>query len=97
MYRAVQRRGRSFDDSAEGLDDAELREAFSTVGGRFVVMQSIQRSVQYEAFDGLAAWVEDTFESTDNGLSLRDGAEDVIKDILIDVKNVNKELANDDF
>ena len=82
---------------AEGLEDAELREAFSSVGGRFVVMQSIQRSVQYEPIDGLAAWVENTFEPTDNGLSLRDGAEEVVKDILIDVENVNKELANDDF
>jgi beta-lactamase regulating signal transducer with metallopeptidase domain len=97
MYRAVQRRGRSFDDEAEGMEDAELRRAFSTVGGRFVVMQSILQTLRAEQFDGLKIWIDITFESTDNGLSLRDGAEEVIREILIDVKNVQKELANDDF
>ena len=53
--------------------------------------------MQDEQFDGLAVWIENTFETSDNGLTLRDGAEEVIADILHDVKQVNKELANDDF
>ena len=42
MYRTVRRRGRMFDEAAAGLEDEQLREAFSTMGGRCVVVQSIQ-------------------------------------------------------
>jgi beta-lactamase regulating signal transducer with metallopeptidase domain len=96
-YREVRRHGRVIERAAQHVADEELREAFSSTGGKYIVISSIRRSFASRDFNGLSMWVDEVFEGGDDGFVLRDGAEEDIEAFLADVRNVTEELKKDDF
>lgn len=97
MYRNVRRKGLDVDELAEHLDDAELRTALASIGGKFVLTQAVEKQLVTQYFDGLGRWVEDHFEHLDDGLVMRDGAENELTAIAEEAAAVEKELGKDDF
>jgi len=68
-YRVVRRKGRHIDELADRMSDRELREAFRSMGGKFVISHVIEKSLRQNALDGLEVWIEQHFETTDDGLA----------------------------
>lgn len=97
QYRSVRAKGRSLDEPALQIDDEELRDAFQSNGGKFVVLMTIQKSFQGAAFDGFQVWLAEHFEENDEGLALREGGEEMVQDFIDQVAEVTEELAKDDF
>ncbi len=97
QYRSIRRRARLIDEVAKRVDDAELQEAFQSTGGKFVILHSIHTSLRNAQFDGFTMWVNEHFVETDNGLALRDGAEEMVREFLAQVQEINEELKKDDF
>lgn len=96
-YRTLRRHGRTIDHAAELIEDQEIREALSTTGGKYLVIYTVRREFANRGYNGLTMWVNEVFEQTDDGLSLRENTEDEIEGFLADVREVNEELKKDDF
>ena len=97
MSREVRRRGRVIDEHAAQLADREMRSALESLGGKFVVIQMVQRSLRGADFDGLRVWVEHHFEAVDGRLTLRTEAEPEIRQMIREARELQEELAKDDF
>ena len=96
-YRELRRHGRTIERAAAMIADKELSEAFSTMGGKYVVIYTVRREFAQQNYNGLSMWIAEVFEPTDQGLALREDAEDEIEGFLADVRNVSEELKKDDF
>ncbi len=97
QYRAVRRQGRTIEELASEMDDKELQQALMSMGGKYAVLYSIRDSLRGARFNGLSLWIEEHFEESDNGLVLREGAEEMVQDFLGRVREVSEELKKDDF
>jgi hypothetical protein len=97
QFRSVRSRARSIDETAENLSDTDLSAALKTMGGKFAVLHSIQQELKAKQVDGFSVWLREHFVDTDNGWALRDGADQMIKEFLAEVSEVNAELKKDDF
>lgn len=96
-YRQIRRKSRPLDDQVRRIADDELRQAFATLGGKFIVARSIQSAIGRQHFDGYSAWVAERFEETDRGLVLRDGWIDEVQGLIEEIQNIERELKKDDF
>lgn len=97
QFRSIRAKGRTMDSIVKSLADEDLKEAFASNGGKYAVLLSIQQKLRRAEFNGFDLWVEEHFVEVDNGLQLRDGAEEMIDEFLEQVDEVNAELAKDDF
>lgn len=97
MYRNVRRKGLDVDELAEQLEDPQLRTAFTSLGGKFVLVQAVEKQLTTQYFDGLGRWIEEHFERTDEGLVMREGTENELTSIADEAAEVEKELGKDDF
>ena len=91
MYRTVRRKGRHIDELAMQLDDSDLREAFRSVGGKFVIAQLIERHADTSTVDGLDAWIDEVFESTAAGLIIKEGAAEDIETVIEDYRLIRED------
>ena len=97
MYRAVRRKGRVVDELAAQVSDAALRDAMTSMGGKFAIAKAVDKSMDYSELDGLNAWIDQFFETTDEGLLPREWAHDEIEEIVEQVRELTQELEKDDF
>ena len=95
--RRMRRKGRALNRFAAQIDSSKLAEVFRSSAGKYAVEQEIDQMVQHHEFDGLRAWVEEHLEPSENGLVIRDRAEEALAEIIQQAKEVEQELANDDF
>jgi len=94
-YREVRRKGRRIDEITEGMLDDDLREAFQSMGGKFVISRLIENSLREHRLDGLELWVKNHFEPADGGLALREGAEEGIHEFLRHAEELAEEFEHD--
>jgi hypothetical protein len=85
------------DELAERLEDAQLGAALKTMGGKFALSQIVQESLAGAGVDGFSAWIDDHFEQTQAGLTLKDEARQAMEAFLVQVEELNDELSKDDF
>ena len=97
MYRAVRRKGRVVDELAAQVSDTALRDAMTSMGGKFAIAKAVEKSTDYSELDGLKAWIDQFFETTDEGLLPKEWAHDEIEDIVEQVRELTQELEKDDF
>ncbi len=96
-YRDARRRGQSFTDFAAKLTDPELREAFSSTGGKFVMTTDAKAALSELEVEGFALWRDEFFEATAAGYVAKVAAAEEVQSILADVAKVVEELKKDDF
>ena len=93
----LRRQGRTIEQIASEMDDKELQQALMSMGGKYAVLYSIRDSLRGARFNGLSLWIEEHFDESDNGLVLKEGAEEMVQDFLGRVREVSEELKKDDF
>ena len=96
-FRTFRRRARMVNRQTSRISDSDLREAFTTWGGRLVLRTEVEQRMRRLSADGFALWLDEHFAGTNGRLTLRPDAEESISDFLADVEAVTRELENDDF
>ena len=95
--RAARRRGRDLNALTERIEDADLKSALQSPGGKVVFGDHLNRRLAQLVSDGFDRWVNEHFESTSDGYRIREGAEEAIRDLIQHVKEIKQELQNADF
>jgi acetone carboxylase gamma subunit len=95
--RAFRRKGLDIVEFGKKIDNPTLSTAYQTTAGKCLVMRSLQDRLSRQYFDGFGAWVEENFDASDDGYTLKEGREWVLTNILDRIESIKQELANDDF
>ncbi len=95
--RDLRRRFAAIDTSVSNIKDPELRAAFESLAGKYLVQRSINQQFAGQRFDGLGEWIGMHFTETDERLALKPDARPEIEEFLKQVEQINAELAKDDF
>ncbi|MCA9145582.1 MAG: hypothetical protein H6823_16470 [Planctomycetaceae bacterium] len=96
-YRDARRRGHSVTEFAAKITDPEMRDAFASTGGKFVMATEAKQALSEINVEGFALWRHEFFESTDAGYVAKAAAFEEVRSILADVEKVGEELKKDDF
>ncbi len=96
-FRTIMRKAKPIHRFAEIVTEADLRTALQSTAGKLVIATAIQQELAGQDFDGLSRWVERNFEQTPEGYVLRHEDHEMVQDFLRQMKEVEEELANDDF
>ena len=95
--RNMRRRGQEMDEFAKLLDNAELAKSYQSFTGKCLISRSVRDLVTRRYYDGFAHWSASHFDTTDDGIVLKEGHDYEVQSMLEQVENVKRELANDDF
>ncbi len=95
--RALRRKGLDIVEFGKKIENPVLATAYQTTAGKCIVLRSLQDRLSRQYFDGFGAWVEENFDASDDGYTLKEGREWELTNILERVESIQQELTNDDF
>ncbi len=95
--RNMRRRGQEMDEFAKLLENAELAKCYQSFTGKCLISRSVRDLVTRRYYDGFGEWSANHFDTTDDGISLKEGHDYEVQGMLEQIENVKRELANDDF
>jgi hypothetical protein len=81
----------------EKIEDAELREIFTSRYGKYEVEHTMKEALSIRSYDGLKAWIERHFDKTTGGLTLKASSKGEIETILAEVERLEKESKKNDL
>lgn len=81
----------------EKIEDAELREIFTSRFGKFEVERTMKETLSVRSYDGLKSWVEKHFDKSGTGLALKASSKGEIETILAEVDRLEKESRKNDL
>jgi hypothetical protein len=81
----------------EKLEDAELREIFTSRYGKFEVERTMKEALSVRSYDGLKSWIEKHFDKSGSGFTLKAASKGEIETILAEVDRLEKESKKNDL
>jgi len=81
----------------EKLEDAELKEIFTSRYGKFEVERTMKEALSIRSYDGLKSWIEKHFDKSAGGLTLKASSKGEIETILAEVDRLEKESKKNDL
>ena len=95
--RSAKRKGRELDRRAAEVLDPSVKAVLLTAGGKLAFADHLKRLLAAQTTDGFAEWISNHFDETADGYIIRDDQQEAIADVIAQVAEVRKELANADF
>lgn len=96
-FRTLMRKTKPIQRFAEKVQDAEAANSLKSTAGKLAIATAIREAYAGRSFDGLRRWIDDHFEQTGDGYVLREDNEEMVKDFLNQMQEVETELGSDDF
>jgi hypothetical protein len=81
----------------EKIEDAELREIFTSRYGKFEVERTMKEALSVRTYDGLKSWIDKHFDRSAGGLTLKASSKGEIETILAEVERLEKESKKNDL
>ena len=95
--RELRRRGRKLDELATKINDQDVAKAISSTGGKLLLARTIQEASDRLVVDSFPMWRDAMFEQTPSGYVLKEEKLEELNNMLNDMRNLQKELAKNDF